>query len=293
MNTTMQVKLAERIKGDPFLFRYIQGRNINYPVHGHDCCELVLVLHGTATHVTDVGTFPLSAGDVFVMTPPHEHGYLNGDKFYMANLQYPASFLQPLVDDLQRLPGYHLLFEAGPAVRRGKSLRAPGHLAAHDLALCTELCTRIQKENEERLPGFQAATRALFYELVNMLCRACTRVRSGDESLAARMAHVLAFIREHYHEKIILAQLIETAHSTKTRFIGEFQQVTGYTPIDFVIRLRVLKAAQLLQADPARSITDVAYQVGMDDSAYFSRQFKRMMGLTARAYRARQTKAKP
>lgn len=284
----MLVRIAERVKGDPFLFRYIQGQNVNFPVHRHDCCELVIVLHGTATHLTDLGSFPLSAGDVFVVPPGHAHGYRDGNGFYIANIQYAPELLQPLRDDLQRIPGYHLLFESGPAIKRGKTLSAPGHLAADELAHCTELCMRLGKEYETAAPGYQAVCRALFYELVSLLARYCTRARRDDESLHGRMAHVLAYIREHYHERITLAQLCEIAQSTTTRFIGEFQRVTGYTPIDFVIRLRVLKAAKLLRENPRRSITDVAFQAGFDDSAYFSRKFHQIMGTSPREYRTAQ-----
>ncbi|MCX7846821.1 MAG: helix-turn-helix domain-containing protein [bacterium] len=285
MSEPILVQSADRLKGDSLPLRYTQGRNVNLPLHRHDCCELVIVLHGTATHVTDAGSFPLSAGDVFVLAPGQTHGYRDGAGFYIANLQYAPSLLQPLLDDLQRVPGYHLLFETGPAVRRGKQLMAPGHLNAEELASCSELCMRLGKEYENRPPGWQAVCRALFYELVSFLSRYCTRTHEADESLHARMGHVLAYIREHYHERITLAQLCSIAQSSTTRFIGEFQRVTGYTPIDFVIRLRVLKAAKLLREDPRRSVTNVAYQTGFDDSAYFSRKFRQIMGTSPRQYR--------
>jgi transcriptional regulator GlxA family with amidase domain len=57
---------------------------------------------------------------------------------------------------------------------------------------------------------------------------------------------------------------------------------TGMTPNDHLQRLRVNKARQLL-ADPARTITDVAFVTGCASSQYFSKVFRKYVGVTPTA----------
>lgn len=54
------------------------------------------------------------------------------------------------------------------------------------------------------------------------------------------------------------------------------------TPNDYLQRLRVHQARQLL-ADPARTITDVAFATGFASSQYFSKVFRKYVGVTPTA----------
>ena len=56
--------------------------------------------------------------------------------------------------------------------------------------------------------------------------------------------------------------------------------------MDYLIRLRISKAAQILRREPLR-IKEVSEAVGFRDSNYFSRQFRQVMGVSPRAYRLR------
>jgi AraC-like DNA-binding protein len=49
--------------------------------------------------------------------------------------------------------------------------------------------------------------------------------------------------------------------------------------------VRILKAREQLAADPAASVTDVAFQVGFADLSYFERSFRRIVGQSPREFR--------
>jgi AraC-like DNA-binding protein len=63
-----------------------------------------------------------------------------------------------------------------------------------------------------------------------------------------------------------------------------FRAVLGVTPHQYLIRARLGRAARLL-ADPARSITDIALDVGFADLSNFVRTFHRAAGVSPRAFR--------
>lgn len=76
-----------------------------------------------------------------------------------------------------------------------------------------------------------------------------------------------------------LDELSAKACLNKNTFIRLFRQQTGFTPTDYIIRRRVLRA-QLLFVSGNRSVKDVAYQVGYDNVSYFGRTFKRIVGIS-------------
>ncbi|MFN2243397.1 MAG: helix-turn-helix transcriptional regulator, partial [Anaerolineae bacterium] len=63
-----------------------------------------------------------------------------------------------------------------------------------------------------------------------------------------------------------------------------FRKELGVTPIAYLNRYRVHQAKQLL-SDTSKSITEIALEVGFSDSGYFSRVFRREVGLSPEAYR--------
>lgn len=67
-------------------------------------------------------------------------------------------------------------------------------------------------------------------------------------------------------------------------FQRRFRKATGHTPLDYVQRLRVESAKNLLECSDA-SVEDITCQVGYEDVTYFRRLFRRVTGLTPAAYR--------
>jgi AraC-like DNA-binding protein len=67
-------------------------------------------------------------------------------------------------------------------------------------------------------------------------------------------------------------------------FLRLFRDVLGVTPHQYLVRCRLRRAARLL-ADDARSITDVALDVGFADLSNFVRTFHRAAGVSPRGFR--------
>ena len=60
---------------------------------------------------------------------------------------------------------------------------------------------------------------------------------------------------------------------------------TGYAPIDYFIRLKIQKACELLETTD-QQVGEMGYSLGYPDIDYFSRLFKKVVGLSPRQYRA-------
>lgn len=95
---------------------------------------------------------------------------------------------------------------------------------------------------------------------------------------------VIGFLEQHLSEPITLDRLASLVHVSKFHLSHAFKQATGYSPIDYLIDLR-MNQARLLLATTKLPVARVAEAVGLPNSQYFGKLFKRRMGVTPGAYR--------
>ena len=81
-----------------------------------------------------------------------------------------------------------------------------------------------------------------------------------------------------------LVELAERLGLSPSRFAHRFKQQTGYAPIDYLTRMRIQRACQLL-ISTSQPVQAVAQQLGYTDPYYFSRVFRRIMGIPPSSYR--------
>ncbi|HRQ31189.1 MAG TPA: AraC family transcriptional regulator [Saprospiraceae bacterium] len=101
----------------------------------------------------------------------------------------------------------------------------------------------------------------------------------------SRINKALDFIDQNLEKDISLDDLATTANFSKYHFSRIFLAFINETPFQFVLRVRLEKAATLLLSNPGVSITEIAWQCGFSDIVIFSRNFKRRFGYSATQYR--------
>jgi len=103
-----------------------------------------------------------------------------------------------------------------------------------------------------------------------------------SDSLDLDRVHTL--MQARLAEQLDLDTLAEAVNLSKYHFVKRYKALTGTTPINHFIHLRIEHACHLLDVT-AKSIKEISYDVGYDDAYYFSRLFKKVMGLSPRDYR--------
>ncbi len=101
------------------------------------------------------------------------------------------------------------------------------------------------------------------------------------QEMAGRAAR---YIEEHYYENLTLSSLAEKYNVESSYFSKVFRQVTGENLMMYITTRRINKAMELM-SDKGISLTEIAYMVGYDDYAYFSRVFKKIKQQSPREYR--------
>jgi len=95
----------------------------------------------------------------------------------------------------------------------------------------------------------------------------------------------IAYMQLHIDGSISLDELSRINNYSTSRFSNLFKHKTGYAPIDYFIQMKMQKACQQLDFSD-RSIKDIAYTLGFDDPYYFSRRFRKIIGMSPNKYRS-------
>jgi AraC family L-rhamnose operon transcriptional activator RhaR/AraC family L-rhamnose operon regulatory protein RhaS len=94
-------------------------------------------------------------------------------------------------------------------------------------------------------------------------------------------------LERNIHREVNLEELASIAQMSQRSFLRVFQSATGASPLAWVIEQRINRARHLLRHTDRR-ITEIAFDVGFNDSNYFTRQFGKITGFSPRDYRLRQ-----
>ena len=109
---------------------------------------------------------------------------------------------------------------------------------------------------------------------------------SRKESVVDRILH---YIGEHYQEAIDLNRMSHLFFLSKNQIIRIVRTRTGYTPHEYLIRLRMTKACELLQSTE-RAIEEIGHSVGYRNNSHFSATFRRFYGISPTDYRSQFSK---
>jgi len=99
-----------------------------------------------------------------------------------------------------------------------------------------------------------------------------------------QVARARQFIHDHCEDDLSLGGVARHAAISPFYLCKKFKEVTGLNFTDYVSRVRVEKAKQLL-SDPNQRVSEIAYQTGFQSLSHFNRCFKRITGQSPTACR--------
>jgi len=98
------------------------------------------------------------------------------------------------------------------------------------------------------------------------------------------IANAQQWLQSHLPEDVSMANLAAQSGMTPRTFGRRFKRATGLTPLGYLQGLRIAAAKDLLRHSNL-SIGEIAWQVGLRDSSYFTQLFRRHSGVTPLKYR--------
>lgn len=283
----------------------------DYPLHTHDFSEIVIIAEGTGFNIVGSEEFPVTAGDVFVLHGTRPHGYRNTSNLTVINVTYDSALLANTQLDITGLPGYQALFVIEPNLRRKGRYERHMHLDMDHLIRARTLTDSIENELHSRIarrrariydqrklaredetdsftvePGSQFIAMGYFMVLVALLSRWYTRKPSIETRKIIDIGRAISHMETHCDESVDVNTLARMAGMSRRSFYRVFQEVTGESPHAYLQRKRIMKAVRLLETTD-KNVTETAFECGFEDSNYFARQFRQVMGISPREFKTR------
>lgn len=99
-----------------------------------------------------------------------------------------------------------------------------------------------------------------------------------------RLCAVVSYIHKHYADDTPLEEYARMTYVSTDRFMHLFKEIMGISPYAYVMKIRIERAADFLALSD-KTVAEIANKVGFKDSLYFSKAFKKRMGMSPIEFR--------
>ncbi len=248
--------------------------------HWHEELELVYVKKGTLKLQVPFHEFIMEAGELAV---------INSNTLHYAEGISPC-ILQSLVCSPLLLTGSSSSAFAVKYIQ--PLLSCPGFT-------CVLLADHPDHPEDSFLQAFEALRADAFaYEFTvrEQLSRILLQVfrifedilrlpRQAPDGDTLRMEQMLEYMHSHFSQAIGLKEIAGAAHIGERECLRCFRRAIGDSPIQYLLKYRLMRSAEMLLSEPGRSIAHISSACGFDYPGYYSKQFKRFYQCSPREYR--------
>lgn len=145
----------------------------------------------------------------------------------------------------------------------------------------TSIIRQIEEELRTKNDMYSSAILGLASYLIVMLARERSEsFEDGELNQTGSYAQVLPaveYIHDHYSEPIKIADVAAACHLSESHFRRLFEQCTDMTPVEYLNKVRVRRACELILAG-RHSMEEIALRVGYATVSTFNRNFKLYIG---------------
>lgn len=253
--------------------------------HRHEFCELVLVVGGKGVHVTGNFSQEVARGHVLVITGHRAHGYEKPQGLNLINILVRPDLLPRIERELRMLPGFHALFGEGA---RRRAYVSHMRLSVAECAQVEQWADHLEEETFQPKKAGRLLAEAYLTLIVGVLCRCYGRKNEARSKNPGRFGPLLSLMEKQIDKPMAVAELAKQAGMSERNFYRKFQKTVGLSPVDYLLKARIHHAKErLAYGSPDRRISEIAQECGFDDSNYFSRAFRKIVGMSPKEYRLR------
>jgi AraC-like DNA-binding protein len=268
------------------LFSY-DGCTGPYPLNWHERLELFIPISGEGEFVNGDHCLGFSAGDILIIDTMRPHGLADfrGRKRRSIVITFSPEFIysvgSPMCDSLFLVP-FQTPTQITPCViRRSDRLAPPIWNALARLVDCY-----FSRDDGIR---YQAGCKALLLQVLYYLgIHAGSSVTRSEylrrQEQSQLMGKLHDYLSTHFDQKVSITKAATLLGMSESKFMRYFRTMTGETFVSYLTRLRLERAAVLLE-ESQLSIGDIAASVGFSDQSYFDRVFRRSFGKSPRELR--------
>jgi len=241
-----------------------------YTIHESTTVLLAIAAGKGSLNVEDDQSFELSEGSV-VLLPAGHHAEL------ISNPQEPLHAYKLSIGSREQATS----LPVGVIMRRSEVISRANILFLPNEAT---IVANMEELYLHRLPAHEARhikNQILFHGIIFQLLEQQDTKHEANEQPSVERSMI--YMENHYRDKITREQLAAMAGVSPSHYSILFKQLTGFTPNEYLSRLRVHKAIELLISSSG-TLREIAQKVGYKDEFYLSRRFKQQTGVSPSAY---------
>lgn len=242
-------------------------------LHSHpDVAELLLITCGTVNYTVGEHQYVVTEGDIIILNAGVMH---DEDARLAANTTVLLIGLENV--RLIGLPDNALIpADACPVLTLGASYA----FVKSTMETICQFLTEDRIHYAETCQHLTTGLVSLFAELYRR--NAVPTAPAGKGILLTN--RIRNYIADHYQEEMSLQSISTALHANAYYLSHVFKENTGYSPMQYAIRLRISKAQELLTYTNY-SITQIAGMVGYDNISHFNVIFAKYIGMSPGKYR--------
>ena len=252
-----------------FTEKYNDKSTITY--HCHDFLSIIYILTGTCTYNISGVPHKVKKGDLLVFNPNVYHGKVltEGSEIYEFQLGFENFHIRGL------LPNHFIEDNVSPII----------NVANYESELL-KFCSDVLSEQRKNQLSLELALKALGMKLLSILFNATYESSTLKEKGILNLENydkttivntVLEFINDNYMYNLSLDAISQNMYLSPVYISKIFKESTGDSPINYLIKLRLSKAKELLETGD-QPVNKVSMAVGYADVYHFSKLFKKYYG---------------
>jgi len=250
-------------------------------LHNHEALELIIVQSGISLWNADNKQYRLSAGDVLLFNPYVLHSMElppNEETIYIG-----------ITFSLESVLGFRksVLHQCAAAVSDGTYCFDEFYPAdAENTALIASIAKSIFQNFDKKTPNSECSIMSDLYRLLTILLSSHYH---EDQTFCAYkrnkqfLQKLSLYLDENYMKPITSKDAAAALYLSQSRFAHVFHQHFGVSFPIYLCQYRIHRAAAYYSEAPV-SVTEIAESVGFSDYCYFSKSFKKYIGITPAVY---------
>lgn len=266
---------------------YPADTDVMFYVHWHQEFEFLVLTEGKVLFTIEDREYVMNPGDIVFINSNYLHMAKNicGGvcSFYAIDFSYHVlnedihsifskKFIRPILNDKYVFPEFMPVSED-----EDKCWQKDIRNYLHEIGECPE----------HELEPFELMIRSRILAIWDILDKNCVRAQKDNDienRYSERLEPVISYIKENYAYEITLGELAAILPMSEGQFSRVFKQTMKLSPIQYLMRYRILQSCKLLQ-DTEKKIGKIANLSGFNNISYFNRVFLNTIGCTPKEYR--------
>ncbi len=239
--------------------------------HWHSSFELFFFTKGNGTHHINNEEYPISAGDVFLISPNDSHCY------FTAPDQKSVSFVR--INFSNAFYFYYINPDC-----RFETLPVKAHLSEKDFGKMCFLTRTLL--SEQALPDSASKHElglSIIEQILILLSRNSRQI--GSDIQDDNLKKALVYIQHNFHNQIRVSDVARAVSYSPNYLSSKFSKVLKISIHDYIQDVRLYYARDLIKYSEY-SISEICYKSGFKSMAYFSKAFKQKFSVSPNSLRS-------